>query len=73
MKWFSYVWIGMLIAAYLYWTIKCIRDFISDRKSCWKLSFLFEDGASWAMWIIVHAAVLFIGSIIAFLIYGGWL
>lgn len=73
MKLFSYAWIGMLIIAYLIWTIKCIVDFIRDCRGCWKLSFLFEAGVSWACWIVIHAVVLFIGSIIAFLIYGGWL
>ena len=73
MKMFGYAWIGILIIVYLIWTIKCIVDFIRDCRSCWKLSFLFEIGASWAVWIILHVTVLFIGSIIAFLLHGGWL
>jgi len=73
MKWFGFIWIGMLIILYLIWTIKCIVDFISDVKGSWKLSFLFQIGASWAHWIVIHVCVLFIGSLIAFLIYGGWL
>lgn len=72
-NWFGFLWIGVLIIAYLIWTIKCIRDFINDCKSCWKLSFLFVSGASWAHWIVIHVAVLFIWSLIAFLFYGGWL
>ena len=73
MKWFGFVWVGMIIIAYLIWTIRCIIDFIRDCRGCWKLSFLFENGASWAVWIILHGAVLFIGSIIAVLCsgYGG--
>lgn len=73
MKWFGFVWIGVLIIAYLIWTVKCIIDFINDCKSCWKLSFLFANGASWAHWIVIHVTVLLISSLIAFLVYGGWL
>lgn len=73
MKLFGFVWIGILTIAYLIWTVKCIIDFINDRKSCWKLSFLFVNGASWAYWIVIHIVVLFISSLIAFLLYGGWL
>ncbi len=39
MNWFKYIWIVFLIIAYLIWTIKCIIDFIEDKRSMWKLSY----------------------------------
>lgn len=63
MNWFKYIWIVFLIIAYLIWTIKCIIDFIVDKRSAWKLSFYIENGASWFTWLIIHLAVIFIFSL----------
>jgi len=68
MNWFGYVWIVALALAYVLWTIKCVRDFIDDVRSAWKLSFLFNEGASWSYWIVIHVIVIIIGSIIYFLL-----
>lgn len=68
MNWFGYVWIVALVLAYVIWTIKCIRDFIDDVHSGWNLSFLFEEGASWGWWILIHGIVLIAGSIAYFLL-----
>ena len=68
MKWFGYIWIVALILAYVIWTIKCVRDFIDDVRSVWKLSFLFEEGASWGYWIIIHGIVLIAVSLAYFLL-----
>ena len=62
MNWVKYIWIVFLIIAYLIWTIKCIIDFIEDKRSCWKLSFYIEQGASWFTWLMIHLAVIFIFS-----------
>ena len=68
MNWFGYVWIVALALAYVLWTIKCVKDFIDDVRSVWKLSVLFDEGASWGHWIVIHVIVIFIGSVICFLL-----
>ena len=67
MSWFKYVWIVALVLAYIIWTIKCVVDFISDIRSSWRLSYLFNEGdTTWGAWIIIHIAVLFFGSLVYF-------
>ena len=67
MNWFKYIWIVFLIIAYLFWTIKCIIDFIGDKRSMWKLSFYIEQGASWFIWLVIHIVVIFIFSFVWFI------
>lgn len=67
MKLFGYVWIVILVLAYIIWTIKSIIDFIVDLRSPWKLSVCFELGHIWAWWIMIHGALILIGSFICFL------
>ena len=69
MNWFGYVWIGILIIAYIIWTVKCVWDFITDAKGFWKLSFCFKNGASWAWWIMLHIIGLLISSVFYFCYY----
>lgn len=72
MQWFGYIWIVILVMAWLIWTIKCVIDFIRDVRSNWKLTYLIEEGASWAVWAVLHILFIFIGSLAyALLINGG--
>lgn len=68
MNWFGYVWIVALALAYVLWTIKCVRDFINDVHSVWKLSVLFENGTSWGYWIIIHGIIIVAVSLAYFLL-----
>ena len=64
MSWFKYVWVGFLVLAYIIWTIKCVIDFISDVRSVWRLSYLLKEcDTTWGAWIIIHLAVVFLGSL----------
>ena len=71
MRWFGYVWIAILIIGifmkWLIWTIKCIKDFITDFRSKGVLVFAFEKESSWLIWILVHIGVIFIFSFIWFI------
>lgn len=71
MNWFGYVWIIVLVLAYVIWTIKCIKDFISDVRGAWKLSTVFKAGASWGYWIVIHAIILIASSLAYFLLMIG--
>jgi hypothetical protein len=59
------------VLAYVLWTIKCVKDFIDDVHSDWKLWFLFEAGTSWSWWIIIHAIAILSGSLAYFLLMKG--
>ena len=68
MSWIGYIWIAMLIIAWLIWTIKCVIDLIDDIKSSWDLLFCIETESSWVIWVIVHLIVLFVFSLTYFLL-----
>lgn len=72
MNWFGYVWIVVLVIAYVIWTIKSIIDFISDAKGIWKLSFIFSEcNRSWVWWIYIHAIAILSSSLAYFLLMKG--
>lgn len=70
MQWFGYIWIVILVIAWLIWTIKCIVDFVKDLRSNWRLSFYIENGASWAVWALLHIIFIFAGSFVYFIWLG---
>lgn len=67
MKWFGYVWIAILIIMWLVWTIKCIKDFITDLRSRRGLKNAAGEEPSWLIWALVHIGVIFIFSFIWFI------
>jgi len=70
MKWFGYVWIAILVIMWLVWTIKCIKDFITDYRyfrARGGLDSALELETSWIIWIAVHVGVIFISSLIWFI------
>jgi hypothetical protein len=71
MRWIGYIWIVILVIAWLIWTIKCVVDFIRDVRLNVKLYYLLEDGPSWLIWVILHAIFIFIGSLTYFIMLGG--
>ena len=71
MSWFGYVWVVILGIAWLIWTIKCVIDFIRDIRGRWKLTLLFQEGASWAVWAILNIIFIFIGSLVYMILAGG--
>lgn len=71
MQWIGYIWIVILVIAWLIWTIKCVVDFISDIRSNLRLIYIIEDWPSWEIWLVLHIIFIFICSLAYFICLGG--
>ena len=70
MNWFGFIWIGILIIAYIIWTVKCVWDFIDDVKWLgWSDLFTWCSSDSWKWWLVIHLLILFVSSIVYFFNY----
>lgn len=67
MKWFGYVWIAITILIWLVWTIKCVKDFISDFRSRGGLKNAVGREPSWLVWVLVNTSCIFLFSLFWFL------
>lgn len=67
---FKYTWIGMIVLAYIIWSVKSIKDII-HMKRIWKDHFEFDDlNESSVAWILTSIGIIFGASFIYCLLGG---
>ena len=69
---FQYVWIVMLIIAWILWTVGAIYDVYKEYKECGSIPDAIHESFVAVPWILIHVLVLFIYSLVVYLQIHGY-